>query len=74
MFRDKNGSNKKDYFNSPDSPDHSHQDLDTEIGELDWGEVQWGLSEEEWVVCVWETSVSFIKTQSYSLSFIKICY
>ena len=26
MFRDKNSANKKDLFNSPDTPDHSDQD------------------------------------------------
>ena len=29
MFCDKNSSNKKDFFNSPDSTDHSDQDTDT---------------------------------------------
>ena len=31
MFRDKNSVNKKDFFNSPDSPDHSDQDSDTDV-------------------------------------------
>ena len=26
MYRDKNSTNKQDFFNSPDSPDHSDQD------------------------------------------------
>ena len=30
MFCDKNSSNKKDFFNSPDSTDHSDQDTDTD--------------------------------------------
>ena len=30
MFRDKNSANKKDFFNSPDSTDHSDQDTDTD--------------------------------------------
>jgi len=29
MFRGKNSANKKDFFNSPDSTDHSDQDTDT---------------------------------------------
>ena len=28
MFRGKNSENKKDFFNSPDSPDHSDEDSD----------------------------------------------
>ena len=28
MFRDKNSANKKDFFNSPDIPEHSDQDSD----------------------------------------------
>ena len=28
MFRGKNSTNKKDFFNSPDSPEHSDQDSD----------------------------------------------
>ena len=63
MFRGKNGANKKDFCNSPDSPDHSDQDSDAD----EWTRLRrsWGLSEEEWVVCVRETSLSFIKlTQS----------
>ncbi len=28
MFRGKNSTNKQDFFNSPDSPDHSDQDSD----------------------------------------------
>ena len=42
MFRGKNQANKKDYFNSLDSPDpgHSHQDLDSDGStKLDLGEV-----------------------------------
>jgi hypothetical protein len=35
MFRVKNDANKKDFFNSPDSPDHSDQDSDRQMGELD---------------------------------------
>ena len=63
MFRDKNSTDKKDFFNSPDSPDHSDQDSDTD------GRTRlrrsWGLNEEEWVVCERETSLSFINiTQS----------
>ena len=30
MFRVKNSANKKDFFNSPDSTDHSDQDTDTD--------------------------------------------
>jgi hypothetical protein len=30
MFRDKNEANKKDFFNSPDSPDHSDSDSDAD--------------------------------------------
>jgi hypothetical protein len=30
MFRGKNSANKKDFFNSPDSPDHSDQDSDVD--------------------------------------------
>jgi hypothetical protein len=30
MFRDKNSANKEDFFNSPDSPEHSDQDSDTD--------------------------------------------
>ena len=30
LFRDKNSANKKDFFNSPDSPEHSDQD--SEVG------------------------------------------
>ena len=29
MFRGKKSANKKDLFNSPDSPEHSDQDSDT---------------------------------------------
>ena len=29
MFHGKNSANKKDFFNSPDNPDHSDQDPDT---------------------------------------------
>ncbi len=29
IFRGKNSANKKDFFNSPDSPEHSDQDSDT---------------------------------------------
>ncbi len=29
MFRGKNSANKQNFFNSPDSPDHSDQDSDT---------------------------------------------
>ena len=69
MFRGKNSTNKEDFFNSPDSPDHSDQDSDID----GWTRLRrrsWGLSEEEWVVCERETSLSFIKI--HSLSFIKI--
>ncbi len=62
-FHDKNEANKKDFFNSPDCPDpwHQHSDADG------WTRLKksWGLSEEEWVVCEKENSLSFIKmTQS----------
>ena len=30
MFRGKNSGNKKDFFNSPDSPEHSDQDSDAD--------------------------------------------
>ena len=63
MFRGKNSANKQNFFNSPDSPDHSDQDSDTN----GWTRLRrsWGLNEEEWVVCLRETSLSFIKiTQS----------
>ena len=30
MFRDENSANKKELFNSPDSPDHSDQDSDSD--------------------------------------------
>ena len=30
MFRDKYHTNKKDFFNSPDNPDHSDQDSETD--------------------------------------------
>ena len=30
MFRGKNSGNKKDFFNSPDCPDHSDQDSDVD--------------------------------------------
>ncbi len=30
MFRVKNSANKKDFLNSPDSPDHSDQDSDAD--------------------------------------------
>ena len=30
MFRGKNSGNKKDFFNSPDSPEHSDQDSDSD--------------------------------------------
>jgi hypothetical protein len=30
MFHGKNSANKKDFFNSPDSPDHSDQDSDVD--------------------------------------------
>jgi hypothetical protein len=30
MFRGKNSAKKKDFFNSPDSPEHSEQDSDTD--------------------------------------------
>ena len=30
MFRGKNSGDKEDFFNSPDSPDHSDQDSDTD--------------------------------------------
>ncbi len=30
MFRGKHHANKKDFFNSPDNPDHSDQDSDTD--------------------------------------------
>ena len=63
MFRGKNQANKKDLFNSPDSPDHSDQDSDTD----GWTRLRrsWGLNAEEWVPCERDTSLSFIKiTQS----------
>ena len=34
MFRAKKSGNKKDFFNSPDRPEHSDQDS-TQMGELD---------------------------------------
>jgi hypothetical protein len=34
MFRGNNSVNKKDFFNSPDNPEHSDQDSDG-MGELD---------------------------------------
>ena len=30
VFRGKNSGNKKDFFNSPEKPDHSDQDSDTD--------------------------------------------
>ncbi len=40
MFRDKNQANKKDFVDSPYSPDHSDQESDTtEIGDLDLGTI-----------------------------------
>ena len=30
MFRGKDSANKNDFFNSPDNPDHSDQDSDTD--------------------------------------------
>ena len=30
MFRGKDSANKKDFFNSPDSPEHSDQDSDAD--------------------------------------------
>ena len=30
IFRGKNSANKKDFFNSPDSPEHSDQDSDAD--------------------------------------------
>ena len=63
MFPDQNHSesNKKDFFNKVPTapPDHSDKDLDSD----GWTRLRrsWGLSEEEWVVCVRETSLSFIK-------------
>jgi hypothetical protein len=58
MSRGKNEANltKKDLFNSPDIPNPSHKDS--------W-EVWGGVTREEWVVCVRETRLSFLKiTQS----------
>ena len=57
MFRDKNQANKKDVFNSPDSPEHSDQDSDAD----GWTRLRrsWGLNEEEWVVCERNQSVIY---------------
>ncbi len=45
MLRGKNGTNKKDLSNSPDSTDHSDQDSDTDgYTRL---KTSWGVSEEE---------------------------
>jgi hypothetical protein len=56
MFRGKNSGNKKDFFNSPDSPEHSDQDSDAD----GWTRLRRsrGLNEDEWVVC---ERLSFIK-------------
>ena len=45
MFRGKNSANKKDLFNSPDSPEHSGQDSDAHG--LTRLRRSWGLNEEE---------------------------
>ncbi len=47
MSRGKNSGNKKDFFNSPDSPEHSDQDSDTD----GWTRLRRsrGLNEDEWV-------------------------
>ena len=45
MFHGKNSANKKDFFNSPDSPEHSDQDSDT--GGRTRLRTSWGLNEEE---------------------------
>ena len=57
MFRGKNSANKKDFFNSPDNPDHSDEDSDTD----GWIKLRrsWGLNEEEWVVCERNQSVIY---------------
>jgi hypothetical protein len=57
MFRDKNRTNKIDFFNSPTDVEDSDTDGWTGL------ERNWVLSQEEWVE--WEASLSFIKiTQS----------
>ena len=52
MFRGKNSANKKDFFNSPDSTDHSDQDTDTD----GWTRLRVRKLGVEWggVSCVWE--------------------
>jgi hypothetical protein len=71
IFRGKNSVNKKDFFNSPDSPEHSDQDSDTD----GWTRLRrsWGLNEEKWVGFVCEKQVCHV-LWLHSLSFIKISY
>ena len=61
MFRGKTQTKKQTFslFNSPESPEHSDQDSD----EDGWTRHRktWVLSEEEWLVCERETTLSFIK-------------
>ncbi len=67
MFGGNNSTNKKDFFNSPDNPEHSDQDSDGN----GWTRLRrsWGLHEEEWLV--WEKPV-FHLLRLHGLSFIKI--
>jgi hypothetical protein len=64
MFRGKYSTNKEDFFNGPDSPDHSDQDSEAD----GWSRLRrsWGLNEEEWVV--WERNQSVIYSD-YTVSF-----
>ncbi len=57
MFRGKKSLHKKDFFNSPDSPEHSEQDSDAYW----WTRLSrgWELNEEEWVVCERNQSVIY---------------
>ena len=59
MFRCKNQSNKTDFSHSPEDVEDSDTDGWTRLRR------SWVLSEEEWVECESETSLSFIQiTQS----------
>jgi hypothetical protein len=69
MFRDKNQANKKDVFNSPDSPDTRTRTRTRDMGELDLGEVGGWVRRSE--VCVRERNQSHL-LRLHSLSFIKI--
>ncbi len=60
MFRDKNPGNKTDFFNSPEDVEDSDTDGWTGLRR------SWVLSEEEWVECEREASLSVLRLHSFS--------